>query len=1104
MLGETTPRTNDTVILCMPQCVPAVNDYEMNDHILIAGYYGFYNSGDEAILRVLLSDLRRVDPDLSICILSGDPESTQRCFGVEAIAHEDVIGIIEQARRSNALVIGGGGIFQDYWGAQKNTLLTSQQAGLPFYSTLPLLGCLLNKPVLIYAVGVGPFFSTEAKELTRLSFKSATISTVRDADSLELLHSIGVMDKKIQVTADPAFILQADAIRAREILNKLPIDPNCPIVGVCLRNWDIGIEPSIWQAATATGLDEFANRIGCSFIFLPLQDLSTSPLTQDSFAADAVIQQMKHQQNCVRVPFQEDPAVTAGILSLCSMVVGMRYHSIVYAACSGVPPVALAYDSKVSKLMDSLGLGEATLRLSDISGAALVSTLIRVWENRPHYQKQLAGKIALLKRSAEENFHAIQKLLAIGSARSSRGGDVDDFIYEFALQKSISSVEQKIRGDNLWTQLYQQEQASNELVSQIQEKNQVIHVFSHQIADQKKELQVLDRHVETLTTQLNDLYHSRAWKLILILWNVRKWIIPRGSWLEGALRSAWHKLRNKPFLKASNTFQPPFPFNDRYIVEDNSQVTLYTDDPLLFPGYPARNPLSNTIRDGLKVSLIASVKDEAGNVLKWTECINKQSRLPDEIVILDGGSIDGTDTLLEDWGYREHVRVKVIRAPGTNIPHGRNIAIRESRYPIIAITDFGCEPKPDWLEKLIQPFSLEPETRVSAGFYESISRSGKVLSGNGIWPGLEQLDPQSFLPSSRSVAFQKEALDEVGGHPEWLTRTGDDTYLDLELKRLGGKWAFVPQAQVKWLAPEKLSAYLDKMYQWASGDGESGVHARYYWRYVQQLGNWLVFSSLLAAILVGVLIWKPAPTLLWAGLCCFAWLSALVSLSLKVKLPPQRLIQKGLGHAAQVLGFLRGARNRKEVDRRRISELTGVFFILSGVPLDDSGGGARGTQIAKELLRAGWGVVFLHKFERDETLDLQLRNLHPNVFLSPIDRFNLEKFIGKHPNLLDKNPIRVLIEFPLPDYLSLAKQLRDDYDATVVYDLLDDWKTSLGGKWYFPEIEEQIIQLSTHLVATVPGLADWLENVSKREVLILPKRGECQSVQPESGIPPPH
>ncbi len=154
----------------------------MKKHVLIAGYYGFHNNGDEAILRVLLEDLRQAEPNVSICILSGDPESTRRNYGVEAITHGDINGIIEQARRSDALIVGGGGIFQDYWGSLKHTLLTSEQAGLPFYSSLPILGHLLDKPVLIYAVGAGPFLSPEAKELTRLSFEIATISTVRDRE----------------------------------------------------------------------------------------------------------------------------------------------------------------------------------------------------------------------------------------------------------------------------------------------------------------------------------------------------------------------------------------------------------------------------------------------------------------------------------------------------------------------------------------------------------------------------------------------------------------------------------------------------------------------------------------------------------------------------------------------------------------------------------------------------------------------------------------------------------------------------------------------------------------------------------------------------------
>jgi glycosyltransferase involved in cell wall biosynthesis len=194
----------------------------------------------------------------------------------------------------------------------------------------------------------------------------------------------------------------------------------------------------------------------------------------------------------------------------------------------------------------------------------------------------------------------------------------------------------------------------------------------------------------------------------------------------------------------------------------------------------------------------------------------------------------------------------------------------------------------------------------------------------------------------------------------------------------------------------------------------------------------------------------------------------------------------------------------KEVEKRRENELTGVFFILSGVPLDDSGGGARGAQIAQELLRTGWGVVFLNKFERDETRDLQLRNYHPHLFLSPIDRFNLEEFVGQHPGLLKNKPIKVLIEFPLPDYLPLAKQLREEFGAAVAYDLLDDWKTSLGGKWYAPDVEEQIIQVSTHLVATLPGLADRLEASSGRKPLILPNAVNTHLFDPCLVYPRPY
>ena len=497
-------------------------------------------------------------------------------------------------------------------------------------------------------------------------------------------------------------------------------------------------------------------------------------------------------------------------------------------------------------------------------------------------------------------------------------------------------------------------------------------------------------------------------------------------------------------------------------------MTLYIDDVNLLPEYKRRRPLHNDLPDLLQVSLIASVKNEAGNVKEWLRGIQEQTRPPNEIVIVDGGSADGTVEELEAFARDSTIPVQVIRAPGANIARARNLATQKASHPIIAVTDFGCRQDRFWLERLLQPFKIEQNTRVSAGFYRSVDRQGQDCSGDGIWPGIAEVDPQHFLPSSRSVAFSKDALDAVGGHPEWLTKTGDDTYLDLELKRLGGEWAFVPEAIVTWVVPDTLTGYLQKMYSWAIGDGESGVHARYYWGYLMRWSGWLAFTLLIAAALIGVLMWQPVYAPLWAGLCCLVWVTAMVILAMKEKLPPLRLIQKALGQGAQVLGFLKGARNRKVVDQRREDELKGIFFLLSGVPVDDSGGGVRGTQITLELLRRGWGVVFLNKFERDESRDLGLSFLHPHLFLSSIDHFNLDEFSKQHPTLLKNKPVAALIEFPLPDFLPLAGRLREEFGAAVAYDLLDDWTTSLGGKWYNPEVERQIAQASTHLVATLP------------------------------------
>ncbi len=1105
----------------------------MPKRYLISGYFGFSNAGDEAILSVLLQDLRQVAPGAELYVLSGNPADTERQHTVQAIPASDIQALLDTAAASDGLIVGGGGVFQDYWGAQKETLLTPLQAGLPFYSSLPMLGWLLEKPVLIHAAGVGPLFSPEAEELTRLSFELAALASVRDGESQVLLTSLGLPTDTFPITADPAFRLTPDRQQAAKVLATLPLNLQAPRMGVCLRGWEQAVPAEEWQAQAAEALDAFIERTGCGLLFVPFHCLPGSALTDDSAAARSVTTRMKHNEQTILLKGVHPPSVLAGLVAGCDLTLGMRYHSVVFSALSGVPVVALAYDDKVTHVMNDLGLGEFTLPIAGLSSEKLLESLNAAWDRRIELRNLVEAGCSELKLRATGNRTLVEKFVELKMDASPMGSG--RFFKQFSLDQARLLSEKFVALQERNLQLAAQQRESAELLERIAEKDAALHDRAERILAQAQQLARADRErdslatqltrlqsrvtqldarasekehqVLTLTHQLHEIHGSRGWTLLIYLWEIRKFFLPPGSRREGLARWLWRGLHPREWSlprgrRLSLLSRPLPPFEDRYVNEDNSRVTLYTDNPHLVPGFTRRRPLTNDLPDRLQVTLIASVKNEAGNVENWLRGIKEQSRPPDEIIIVDGGSTDGTVEQLEAFTQKSTIAMRVIRAPGTNMARARNIAVEQAKHPIIAVTDFGCVQAQTWLERLIQPFKIEPETRVSAGFYRSIDRMGRDHGGDGIWPGINNINPQDFLPSCRSVAFHKEAVHAVGGFPEWLTKTGEDTYLDLELKRLGGEWGVVPEAVVDWVIPDTLSSYLKKMIYWSIGDGESGVHARYYWGYFVRWVVWLVFTSFIVITLAGLLVWQPMLAPLWIGLCAIVWLGAVTGLALKEKLPLPRLVQKALGQGAQVLGFLIGARNRKVVDRRREDVLKGVFFLLSGVPLDDSGGGVRGTQITLELLRRGWGVVFLHKFDRNESRNLGLRYPHPHLFRSSIEQFNLDEFAGQHPALFTK-PVAGLIEFPLPDFLPLVERLRNEHGTAIAYDLIDDWATSLGGKWYNPEVESQIAQASTHLVATLPMLARRLESISRRNVLLLPNAVNTHLFDPRQLHPRP-
>ncbi len=237
-----------------------------------------------------------------------------------------------------------------------------------------------------------------------------------------------------------------------------------------------------------------------------------------------------------------------------------------------------------------------------------------------------------------------------------------------------------------------------------------------------------------------------------------------------------------------------------------------------------------------EVSLVFTVKDEGHSLPVLLESIEGQVRQPDEVVVCDGGSTDGTLEVLE--AYRERIpRLRVISAPGANISRGRNLAIGAACHEVIACTDAGVRLDPHWLELLTKPFELPGAPDVVSGFFLPDPKTPfEVAMGAAVLPELSDIDPESFLPSSRSVAFRRSAWEAVGGYPEWLDYC-EDLVFDLALRSAGFRFLFEPRAIAYYRPRSDARSYFGQYFRYARGDGKADLwRLRHAVRYATYLG----------------------------------------------------------------------------------------------------------------------------------------------------------------------------------------------------------------------------------------------------------------------------
>lgn len=323
--------------------------------VLICGAYGHGNAGDEAILEAIVGQMRAIDPEMPITVLSRRPEETAAKLGVNALYTFDVFGFLRVMRRIRLYINGGGSLIQD---------ATSRRSLLYYLYTLRAAKK-RGARVIMYGCGIGPVSRRGDTALTRRVLnRYVDVITLREPDSIAELERFGVRGPEIRLSADPAMTLPAAAPQAVEAkMRELGLEPEGRYVCFCLRRWP-GFEAR--AACFASAADMVCEEFGLTPVFLSINHRS------DGEAADSAAALMKNRPVILREPLET--GLTIGIMSRMRAVCSMRLHGLIFAAGSGTPLVGVSYDPKVTAFLRSAG-NSACLEFDRLDAGELCAEL---------------------------------------------------------------------------------------------------------------------------------------------------------------------------------------------------------------------------------------------------------------------------------------------------------------------------------------------------------------------------------------------------------------------------------------------------------------------------------------------------------------------------------------------------------------------------------------------------------------------------------------------------------------------------------------------------------------------------------------------------------
>lgn len=378
--------------------------------IVLSGYYGFDNSGDEAVLQAILLALEeqgreqgiRVEP----IVLSANPARTSELYGVQAVPRMKLGAVRAALRESHGLISGGGSLLQD---------ATSPRT-IPYYLLILKLAQWLGKPTFIYSQGIGPVHRRLFYGPIRRTIAKCAYISVRDEESAQLLGRMGVAHERIEIVPDPVMGLPlrvgatpaagraaaAAAPAAAAGADEAASIAKRPVVGVSVRFWEAdrselaALAEALHRIRTAAPVDvrllpfHHPTDVEASeYIIARLEAAATGPAPAPMLGDVTIARGIAHPQDMLAE------------VAACDLMIGMRLHSLIYAASQHVPMLGISYDPKIDHFLHRLGM-EPVASTQNIDAGKLSERALQLLASANEWRTRTEPAISILKSQAQK------------------------------------------------------------------------------------------------------------------------------------------------------------------------------------------------------------------------------------------------------------------------------------------------------------------------------------------------------------------------------------------------------------------------------------------------------------------------------------------------------------------------------------------------------------------------------------------------------------------------------------------------------------------------------------------------------------------------------